>query len=125
MPSPIRVVLLATALAGVALPQRLGAQASPYIRLDDPRLPLLEYLIARGEVEDPSPMLRPFRRRDAVRVLAAADSASTLSLIQRLRREFGDSAGNVWSLAGRGGLQGYTHARRELLHPSGTSGISP
>ena len=127
MPSPIRVVLLATALAGVALPQRLGAQASPYIRLDDPRLPLLEHLIARGEVEDPSPMLRPLRRRDAVRVLAAADSAgaSSLSLIQRLRREFGDSAGNVWSLAGRGGLQGYTHARRELLHPSGASGISP
>ncbi len=127
MPAPIRVVLLAAALAGVVLPARLAAQASPYIRLDDPRLPLLEHLIERGDVEDPSPMLRPFRRRDAVRVLAAADTtgAPSLALIQRLRGELGDSTGNVWTLAGRGGFEGYTHARRELLHPSGASGVNP
>jgi len=127
MPAPIRVVLLATALAGVAAPLRLSAQASPYIRLDDPRLPLLEHLIARSEVEDPSPMVRPFRRSDASRVLAAADTAGapSQSLIHRLRRDFADPAGNVWSLEGRAGAQAYTHARRELLHPSGPDGVRP
>src|SRR5918912_69434 len=77
MPAPIRVVLLATALAGWFLPLPcVGQTASPYITLDDPRLPLLEHLIARGDVEDPSPMVRPFRRADAVRVLAAADTGN-------------------------------------------------
>ena len=53
-----------------ARPRALArAQASPYLPLDDPRLPLLEHLIARGDIEDPSPMVRPFRRADAVRVL--------------------------------------------------------
>jgi hypothetical protein len=127
MPAPIRVVLLATALAGVAAPLRLCAQASPYIRLDDPRLPLLEHLIARGEVDDPSPMLRPFRRADASRVLTAADTtgATSRTLIHQLRSDFQDPEGNVWSLEGRAGAQAYTHARRELLHPRGPDGIRP
>jgi hypothetical protein len=125
MPAPIRVVLLAAALAGVAA--RLSAQASPYIRLDDSRLPLLEHLIARGDVEDPSPMVRPFRRSDAARVLAAADTAGAASqaLIQRLRRAFEDPAGNVWTIEGRAGGQAYTHPRRELLHPFGADGVRP
>ncbi|HEU4680348.1 MAG TPA: hypothetical protein VFS51_01300 [Gemmatimonadales bacterium] len=127
MPAPIRVLLVATALAGVFLPAHAGGQASPYISLDDSRLPLLEHLIARGEVEDPSPMLRPFRRADAVRVLAAADTADvqTPSLIRRLRVAFDDPSGNAWSLEGRVGAQIYSHARRELLHPSGPDGLRP
>jgi hypothetical protein len=128
MPAPIRVVLVATALAGVLLPARVCAQASPYIPLDDPRLPLLEHLIARGEVEDPSPMVRPLRRADAARVLAAADtseSARGSTLIRRLREAFEDPAGNIWMLQGRLGAQAYTHARRELLHPAGPAGARP
>src|SRR5689334_18554103 len=42
------------ALVSVAAAPSLIAQASPYLTLDDPRLPLLEHLIARGDVEDPS-----------------------------------------------------------------------
>jgi hypothetical protein len=128
MPAPIRVVLVAAALAGGFAPTRAGAQASPYIPLDDSRLPLLEHLIARGDVEDPSPMVRPFRRADAVRVLAAADtsaSAGGSALIRRLRQAFDDPAGNVWHLEGRVGAQAYTHARRELLHPVGPDGVRP
>lgn len=129
MPAPIRVVLLATALAGWFLPVPcVGQAASPYITLDDPRLPLLEHLIARGDVEDPSPMVRPFRRADAVRVLAAADtgnSGATAPLIRQLRNEFEDPTGNVWMLSGRLGGQAYTHARRELLHPAGPDGVRP
>jgi hypothetical protein len=111
----------------MATPARLSAQASPYLRLDDPRLPLLEHLIARGDVEDPSPMLRPFRRNDAARVLAAADTAGapSLRLIQDLRRQLEDPPGNRWSIEGRAGAQVYTHARRELLHPAGPDGIRP
>ena len=73
-------------------------------------------------------MVRPFRRADAVRVLAAADtsaSAGDSTLIRRLRQAFDDPAGNVWHLEGRVGAQGYTHARRELLHPVGPDGVRP
>jgi hypothetical protein len=127
MPVPIRVVLFATALAGVASPSRISAQASPYIRLDDPRLPLLEHLIARGDVEDPSPMVRPFRRSDAARVLAAADTSapSRRILIRRLRQAFEDPPDNRWYVEGRIGGQAYSHARRELLHPAGPAGVRP
>lgn len=51
---PATVFLLAIVLATPASPQ-----ASPYLPLDDPRLPLIEHLITRGDIRDPSPMLRP------------------------------------------------------------------
>ncbi|HEU5304668.1 MAG TPA: hypothetical protein VFU40_08495, partial [Gemmatimonadales bacterium] len=127
MPAPPRALYFATALAGVLLPFQATAQASPYISLDDPRLPLLEHLIARGDVADPSPMVRPLRRADAARVLAAADStrpegSHIATLIQRLREAFEDSPGNRWSLHGRIGGQAYTHPRREQLHSRGAAG---
>ncbi|HEV7367380.1 MAG TPA: hypothetical protein VGN76_16155 [Gemmatimonadales bacterium] len=128
MPASIRVLLVATALAGVLSPAPARAQASPYIPLDDPRLPLLEHLIARGEVEDPSPMMRPFRRADAVRVLAAADTSASspdTGLIRRLRGEFADPPGNSWRLEARAGAQAYTHGRRDLLHPTGAGRVRP
>jgi hypothetical protein len=128
MHAPISLLLVAMALASVLAPVRATAQASPYIPLDDPRLPLLEHLIARGEVEDPSPMIRPFRRADAIRVLAAGDSstgASSAALIRRLRQELEDPAGNRWRIEVRAGGQAYSHARRELLHPAGPDGVRP
>jgi hypothetical protein len=127
MHAPIRPLLLAMVLASVFAPARAAAQASPYIPLDDPRLPLLEHLIARGEVEDPSPMVRPFRRADALRVLAASDTSRSTSseLVARLRQEFAEPAGNRWRIEGRAGGQAYSHARRELLHPRGPDGARP
>ena len=130
MHAPISPLLVAMALASVLVPARAAAQASPYIPLDDPRLPLLEHLIARGDVEDPSPMVRPFRRVDAARVLAAADSGagewpSSIGLIQRLREAFEDQPGNLWGLHGRVGAQAYSHARRDVLHPAGPPGVRP
>ena len=116
------------ALAGVLAPSRVQAQASQYIPLDDPRLPLLEHLIARGIVEDPSPMIRPFRRTDALRVLAAADStagSSDRTLLREAREHFAERAGNRWSLELRAGGQGYSQSRRELLHRAGPSGARP
>jgi hypothetical protein len=128
MPAPIRPLLLAAALAGVLGPVRAGAQGSPYIPLDDSRLPLLEQLITRGDVEDPSPLIRPFRRADAALALRSADSAHSASdshLLQTLLRDFADTAGNSWTLEGRAGGQAYTHARRDPLHPAGAARTRP
>jgi hypothetical protein len=104
------------------------AQASAYIPLDDPRLPMLEHLIARGDITDPSPLVRPFRRADAVRSLATADSSAAggpSELIRHLRAELEDLPENSWSLSGRAGAQAYTHARRELIRTDGPSGARP
>lgn len=106
----------------------LAAQGSPYVPLDDPSLPLLEYLIERGDVEDPSPMVRPFRRADAVRVLAAADTVGSASagMIGELLEYFGRESGEqTWAAELRAGGQAYTAARRDLLHPAGDGGVAP
>ena len=120
--------LFAAALLGALAPARGLAQSSPYLALDDPRLPLLEHLIARGDIADPSPMVRPFRRADALRVLAGADTSGegVSALIRGLRttlREPGDS--NRWRAGLRVGVQAYSHIRRALLHPLGPDGARP
>jgi hypothetical protein len=126
MPACKRALLLAAALAGAA-PHQAPAQASPYIPLDDPLLPILEHLIIRGDIEDPSPLIRPFRRVDALRALDQADSSGAATqLLERLREELRDPPGSTtWSLSGQIGAQTYTHARRDLLHPAGPDGVRP
>lgn len=128
MRPPSRFVLAAGMLLGVLAPARAAAQASPYLPLDDPRVPLLEHLMARGDVEDPSPMVRPFRRADAVRVLAAADTGgggAAAALIRALRAELEEPGAQFWRVAGRAGVQAYSHIRRDLLHPLGPDGVRP
>jgi hypothetical protein len=131
----MRRLLAAAALAGALVPTRMNAQASPYLPLDDPRLPLLEHLIARGDIDDPSPMIRPFRRSDAVRVLSAADTLPAeaaircecqAKLIHWLRQSLADPVGeNTWRVAGRAGGQAFSHLRRDVLHPLGPDGVRP
>ncbi|MGH7548567.1 MAG: hypothetical protein ACREMM_10385 [Gemmatimonadales bacterium] len=125
----MRSSLTTLLLLVLRVPDTAHAQASPYVALDDPCLPALEHLIARGDVEDPSPLVRPFRRADARRVLAAADSTPDTPsgrLIRALRVEFEDPSGDAWwRLAGRGGAQAYSHARRDALHPAGPGGTRP
>ena len=108
MPSAVRafVGVALFSLAGVA---PVAAQASPYLPVDDSRLPLLEHLIARGDIEDPSPMIRPFRFADALRVLEAADtSPATASgrLVHTLRESLKADVGAEeawWRFEVRGG----------------------
>src|SRR5688572_10337087 len=90
----LRHAWLAAALLGALAPARGAAQSSPYIPLDDPRLPLLEHLIARGDIADPSPMVRPFRRADALRVLSGADTAGEAGaeLVRRLWEDLREPA---------------------------------
>ncbi|MGH7579840.1 MAG: hypothetical protein ACREM9_06690, partial [Gemmatimonadales bacterium] len=126
MPRPTHV-LLAAVLLGALAPVRGAAQSSPYLPLDDPRLPQLEYLIARGDIADPSPMVRPFRRADALRVLAGADTnEATAALIQHLRQELEEPSDSIgWRAGVRVGGQAYSHIRRDLLHPLGPDGLRP
>ena len=79
MPATPHALAAVVVVVGVLVPRCVQAQASPYLPLDDPRLPLLEHLIERGDIEDPSPMVRPFRRADALRVLEQADTAGLLA----------------------------------------------
>ncbi|MBA3318325.1 MAG: hypothetical protein H0T50_09595 [Gemmatimonadales bacterium] len=127
MPRPCSALLAAVFLGALAS-QRGVAQSSPYLPLDDPRLPLLEHLIARGDIADPWPMVRPFRRADALRVLAAADTAAggISPLIRRLRTELEEPPGTQrWLVGARAGVQAYSHIRRDLLHPIGPDGARP
>jgi hypothetical protein len=124
----MRIIPAAIIYCVLARPAFLSAQASPYIPLDDPSLPLVEHLIARGDIADPSPFVRPFRRADLRRVIAQADSMGRGDSVQ-LRRlaEYYDELphSNRWNLSLRVGAQSYTHARRDPLHPAGPSGTRP
>jgi hypothetical protein len=125
----IRRAMTAAGLLAAAGATTASAQASFYLPLDDPRLPLLEHLIARGDVEDPTPMVRPFRLADAVRVLAAADTAPsgrTGRLIRELRQAFTeDTAEARWEVRVRAGGDAYTQKRKDLLHRGGEGTANP
>jgi hypothetical protein len=126
MASTRAALFAAVALAGVLLPRRGLAQTSPYLTLDDPRLPLIELLIQRGDIQDPSPMVRPFRRADAVRALARADTAGAPRLVPALRAALeAVPGGQSWRVAARAGGQAYSHVRRDVLHPLGPDGARP
>jgi hypothetical protein len=116
-------LFLLAAVAGT-----LAGQASPYIPLDDPRLPQLENLIARGDVDDPSPFVRPFTRADARRVLRQADSSGRgdSALVRRLIDYYDELAvDHRWRAGARLGAEVYSHARRDPLHPAGPDGARP
>jgi hypothetical protein len=122
-------LLSGLALSLLALPAVLSAQASPYIPLDDPRLPAFEHLVALGDVDDPSPLIRPFRRADAVRVLDSAIAraqARDTALVNALRSAWvEDTAEARWEVEARAGAQAYKYARRDQLHPGGPSRVKP
>jgi len=111
------------------LPLPLAAQGSPYVPLDDARLPLFEHLVRRGDVPDPSPMVRPFRRADALAALDSGEARGTLGdarLADELRAAWReDTAATRWTVSARAGGQAYTEARRDPLHPSGPDGVRP
>ena len=126
MPALVGAALLLAAGVGSA-----RAQASPYLPVDDSRLPLLEHLIARGAVEDPSPMIRPFRFADALRVLAAADTAPETAsgrLVHSLRESLSADVGSEpawWRAELRAGGEAYTQKRRDPLHLGGPGTENP
>lgn len=118
--------LAALALAVLAL-SSASAQGSPYLSLDDPRLPLLEHLIVRGEVKDPSPQIRPLLLRDVLAALRAAARDSTgpsARLVHQLLNAWELPATEAWwRIAPRAGAQAYTQGRRDLLQPGGAGNV--
>ena len=72
-------------------------------------------------------MVRPFRRADAARVLAAADTAGAPARADPALRAGSSRSRRAdrWRLAARGGAQAFSHARRDLLHPLGPDGVRP
>jgi len=126
----IRRSMLVLGLLLVTAVGRGSAQASPFVPLDDPMLPQVEHLILRGDLIDPSPMVRPFRRSDIRKSLAAADTsrAEVRELIEWFAEPtlatIADTASAVrYRVGARGGFQAGTQARRDLLHPGGDGDI--
>ncbi len=119
---PAAAFFFTLVLATLASPQ-----ASPYLPLDDPRLPLIEHLITRGDIRDPSPMLRPFRRADLLAALEAAAlpaGSPAAAVATALREELADQdRENGWRAEGRAGIQGFASARRDQLRPAGGEGV--
>lgn len=77
-------------LLGLGIPGAASAQArgSLYLALDHWTIPYIEHWIDLEVIEDPSPLVRPFTRRNVLRALEAADttelSAGHLRTLQRL-----------------------------------------
>lgn len=117
-------------LCGALVTSPAAAQgASAYVPLDSPLLPLFEHLVARGDIVDPSPMIRPFRQLDALRALRGADTvdhprlAGQVRLLAEAWDTLPSDAG--WELAPRAGVQVYSTPRRDLLRAVGDDGVKP
>ena len=123
----IPAVRLPLLLLILALP--LAAQSSPYVPLDHPLLPAAEFLIARGDIDDPSPMIRPFRRSDLLRVLGHAEldpNTPSGRVAAELVKAFTEPPGDHWiRVSPRLGVDGFSRARRDLFHPAGDGGVRP
>lgn len=104
----------------------LGAQASALVSRDDPRLPLFEHLVIRGDVSDPSPMWRPIRKRQILESLMQGGGGGKVGAeLTEAFREEPVKEGATWEAAGRAGVQSFSHARRQLLQPAGDGGTRP
>jgi hypothetical protein len=90
-------------------------------------MPIIEHLIARGALADPSPMMRPLRRGDLVRALRdASNAAGTAAIVQTLLRRFdADTVGPWWEAGGRAGVEAYSTPRQNLYHPVGDGSANP
>ena len=115
----------------VCAPGAAAQGASPYLPLDHWTMPHLEYLIRAGAVGDPSPLVRPFRRADAVRALAAADTLALAPPLRRLHRRltafFETDTRTPVALRADffAGFRAATHARRTALRDSGDGDLWP
>ncbi|HET7038963.1 MAG TPA: hypothetical protein VFH97_03690, partial [Gemmatimonadales bacterium] len=125
-------LLIPFAFAGLLVPRlAAGQSSSPYVPPTHWATPQLEALIAGRVIPDPSPLLRPFRRMDAVRALRQADTAratrATRATVRRLVAELDDPATD--RVRYRADLffavRSATHARRNELRDSGPGGTWP
>src|SRR5216117_1603565 len=101
-------------------------QASPYIPIGHWSTPYVEHLISAGVITDPSPLTRPFKGADLVRVLRVADTtgatAAIRAMVRRLTREFetAERRPYYWGEASIGMAAG-NYARRDPLRADTSS----
>ncbi len=83
--------------------------------------------MARGDIVDPSPMIRPVRRSDLLRAIEQArlDPATPSGrLAADLVKTFAEPAAEHWVRANpKLGFDGFSRARRDLFHPAGDGGV--
>src|SRR3989442_118982 len=116
-------LLVNPALTGgaMALTRAAMAQdASPYVPLQHWTMPYVEHLIARGVIPDPTPLTRPLKRADVVRVLREVDTLTVGEPVARTVRRLlealdSDRTGPRYRIAGDVGVAAATYARRDPL----------
>ena len=96
-----------------------AAQASPFLPLEDVRRPLVEHLIARGDLPDPTPLDRPFRESELALRLAGANH----HLASILAGSFQNAPRRLARLTLRAGGEAFTQGRRDLLQQGGSGGV--
>ena len=111
---------LAVALWVLFAPALAAQEASPYVPLGHWTMPYVEHLIARGVIADPTPLTRPLRRADLVRVLRAVDTLTVSDKVAKtVRRLLGalesQQRGSRYRVAGDVGIAAATYARRDPL----------
>src|SRR5256712_7700986 len=111
------LLLLAFALLSPAL---TAQEASPYVPLQHWTVPYVEHLIARGVIPDPTPLTRPLKRADLVRVLRGVDTLAVGDKVaQTVRRLLAaldvPGHGPRYRVAGDVGIAAATYARRDPL----------
>src|SRR3989442_3643216 len=108
-------------LAFALLPPTLTAQdASPYVPLQHWTMPYVEHLIVRGVIPDPTPLTRPLKRADLVRVLRGVDTlavgAKAAQTVRRLLAALDvPGHGPRYRVAGDAGVAAATYARPDPL----------
>src|SRR2546427_7892712 len=127
MRAPSRARLHATLLVATGLlvnPALMRAamaqDASPYLPLQHWTMPYVEHLIARGVIPDPTPLTRPLKRADVVRVLREVDTLTVGEPVARTVRRLlealdSDRTGPRYRIAGDVGVTAATYARRDPL----------
>lgn len=117
---------------------RVGAQASPYVPLDDPAYAYVDALLARGELRALTALERPYTAEVLRRAAAGADSAGpTGGWVRALGRRValyesgrpaapGDSAPALHGYVGvRLTATAQTSGRRELMLADDEGGVHP
>src|SRR5229473_2648159 len=120
------LALVAVSMLLVA-PTLAAQEASPYVPLQHWTMPYAEHLIARGVIPDPTPLTRPLKRADLVRVLRAVDtlivSHKVAQTVHRLLAALeSQQRGPRYRVAADLGLAAATYARRDPLAAIDDSG---
>src|SRR5437870_9485055 len=114
----LRVATLLPALTGGA--QLAAQEPSPYVPIGHWATPYLEYLIAAGVIDDPSPLTRPLRQSHVLRAPETVDtlrlSRATLATVRRLKAALATGQrGPYVRVDGGAGAAAANYARREPL----------